>query len=374
MRILSLNYETALGSVIHATPMFAALRHLHPNWEVHVACAGMPAEILHRNPSIGVIHHTASPINATLRAAFQFIIIGRQYKYDALLLNSGNSRSRIAWNGCFIDSKVRIGVSAKSRFLDISYGMQEGRSVAANNLQVLKPIIANFDEIRYAEAFEVFWGPAERDRAIAFRRNLLSDRRPLIGFVTQTSGGQPSEWWDERFCTVATTLNGLNGAVMAFFGSLEQQERITAIQRRVGANAISLAGQTTLGELGALCAACDLLISLDTGTMHIGRAVGVPMVVIAPAWQPAWEWLPINQEKIKVLRRWDIGCRHCRKTHCASHECMDEISAAEVITAALDQLMRFSSSNGQWLERVERWVRVKQQDHGIPRKHRVSTV
>ncbi|MHB1516617.1 MAG: glycosyltransferase family 9 protein [Acidiferrobacteraceae bacterium] len=66
---------------------------------------------------------------------------------------------------------------------------------------------------------------------------------------------------------------------------------------------ISLARKTAVATLAALLAQCDLIVSLDTGTFHVARAVGLPSVVIAPAWQSPLEWLPVASERYRVLRR-----------------------------------------------------------------------
>ncbi len=49
----------------------------------------------------------------------------------------------------------------------------------------------------------------------------------------------------------------------------------------------SLAGRTTLGELAAVLAQCDLVASIMTGSLHVARAVGTPTIALGPAWEAA---------------------------------------------------------------------------------------
>jgi len=356
MRILSLNYETALGSAVHATPVFSALRKLRPDWEVHVACSGITQQLLAGNPGIFKMHVTAHPVKQTWQTALQFVNIGIQNKFDAVLINTGNTRPKVAWNARFVRADKRIGVSTGTRFADVCISKEAGQSVAANNLLLLKPLIPDIDINVFAETFEVYFNKAARNRALQFRNGSLVKNRPVIGFVTQTSGGQPSEWWDDRFIAVASRLRDITGSLSVFFGTKEEATRVNYICGSLGQDGISLAGATKVEEIGAFCAACDLLISLDSGIMHIGRAIGVPTVVIAPAWQPAYEWLPLQQPKIKVLRRWDIGCRHCLKFNCTTKECMDEISVDDVVSAGLKHLELFPPDEAMRRERLERWT------------------
>jgi ADP-heptose:LPS heptosyltransferase len=357
MRILLLNYETALGSAVHATPVFTAIEQLRPEWEVHVAAAGVAQSILRRNPAIHVFHRTPSPIHHPAWAAAAFARLGVGRRFDAVLINASNARGRIAWNARFVRAERRIGVGTSHRFVDTSLEGRKDKSMAANNLSMLRPLIPELDDNQFSEAFRVYFGPAERERASRWRERVAEDGRPLIGFVTQTSGGQPSRWFDERFVSVAKQLQALIGSRSVFFGTQQEAPLVELIRTQVGEGAMSLAGETTIDEMGAYCAACDLVVTLDTGTMHIGRAVGVPMVVIAPAWQMAHEWLPLGQERVKVLRRWDITCRHCYKFTCATHECMDEITVGDVVRAAIAQLQTFPPREEACQERLAHWTR-----------------
>ena len=99
-----------------------------------------------------------------------------------------------------------------------------------------------------------------------------------------------------------------------------------------------MTGRTSVTELAALLAMSDAVVSLDTGTMHVGRAVGVPMVVIGPSWQRPIEWLPLGVPQVRILRgedREDVpeGYR------------LDEVEAGEVM-AALRELMEALSGVG----------------------------
>ncbi|MFN8358259.1 MAG: glycosyltransferase family 9 protein [Spirosomataceae bacterium] len=361
MRLLFLNYETALGSAVHATPVFAALQQLHPDWEIHVACSGIPQFLFIHNPHIHTLHITKHPVRDTLLTALQLTKIGLVHQFDAVLLNTGNSRPRIAWNALFIKAKQTIGIEAKSYFVNTLLHTQKGNSVALNNLQVIKPLIPDLKEVFWANSFEVYFGKNQYENALNFRLKTIIHNKPLIGIVTQTSGGQPSSWRPEKFIEVAKHLIKATEGVLLFFGSSQERNAIDDIINQLGNNAISLAGKTSIEELPAFCAVCDVLVTLDTGIMHIGRAVGVPMVVIAPAWQPEYEWLPLNQEKYHVIRKWEIGCRNCLKFFCETHECMEEISVEEVVEATLFQLGRFvNAKQDDWKVRLEKWLSLKQ--------------
>ena len=150
--------------------------------------------------------------------------------------------------------------------------------------------------------------------------------------VTQNSGGQSTGWHIERFAEVIRHAHDVLGCAIIYAGTASDFFAIEQIRSAAGEIGTSLAGQTSVPELAALLALSDAAVSLDTGTMHVGRAVGIPMVVIGPSWQRPNEWLPLGQPHVRILRgpdRADIpkGYR------------LDEVHAADVIAALEDLLI-----------------------------------
>jgi ADP-heptose:LPS heptosyltransferase len=120
------------------------------------------------------------------------------------------------------------------------------------------------------------------------------------------------------------------------------------------APSINLAGKTTIPELAGVACQADLMISVDTGTLHIGRALGVPMVILASAYQTPTEWLPLGHEKFLILRRDYVPCALCWKSSCATMECMQEISVDDVVEAVEKQFELFPPSLEQRRQRIAR--------------------
>jgi ADP-heptose:LPS heptosyltransferase len=90
-------------------------------------------------------------------------------------------------------------------------------------------------------------------------------------------------------------------------------------------------------ELAALLAMSDAMVTLDTGTMHVGRAVKTPMVVLGPSWQRPIEWMPLSVANVRILRGED------RDTVPENYR-LDEISAESVIAALEDLLGVYPAS------------------------------
>jgi ADP-heptose:LPS heptosyltransferase len=91
-----------------------------------------------------------------------------------------------------------------------------------------------------------------------------------------------------------------------FAGAASEAPAIEALRAGLTFPTGSVAGQTRLLELAAIMGLADIALTLDTGPMHLARAMRLPMVIIAPAWSPAVEWLPLNNPRARILKNADL--------------------------------------------------------------------
>jgi ADP-heptose:LPS heptosyltransferase len=176
--------------------------------------------------------------------------------------------------------------------------------------------------------------PSQDD--LAWANQTLTDSGIVPGqmvavFVTQTSPTQRKSWRTERFQAAACFLVEQHGAHIIFVGTAAESAAIDSMREGIPHPTTSVAGKTTLPQMAALLSLSHVGLTLDTGALHIGRTVGLPMVVIAPAWSPPIEWLPIDNPKYRILKNLDMAT-------CPPDYIIDEVSVDEV-TAALDSLI-----------------------------------
>src|SRR5262249_57389143 len=101
-----------------------------------------------------------------------------------------------------------------------------------------------------------------------------------------------------------------------------------SIAHRMTAPPIILAGRTSLGETAALLERCRLLLTNDTGPMHMAAALAVPVVAI---------WGPTSPVKFRPYSNLStvVRCEHpCPRCH---QPCIHGVSVDEVVAAALAQ-------------------------------------
>ncbi len=359
MRLLFLNYETALGSAVHATPVFTALRQLRPNWEIHVACSGVIGDILEANPHIDQLWYTPHILQDTFRSIIWFLLNRNKMGiFDCILFNSGNSRTKINIASRIIKARSREGFSVRRNIVDRFIEYEEKNSLIENNLKILELLQIPKPENKLPE---IWFTDFETNQAFEWRQTLDSCKSniPVIGFFAGTSGGHPNQWYDERFVEVADALHNFLGAQIVFFGGDKDVDHAASLASKCR-SAQSCAGKTSIRQLAAHCAACDLIISVDTGGMHVAWAVNTPIVVLGHAANPRHIWLPEGNPKVLILRKdAQVPCALCRKHSCATRECMDEINVHEVVIAALSQLQHFAINKEEIKKRLEKWTTPK---------------
>lgn len=160
---------------------------------------------------------------------------------------------------------------------------------------------------------------------------------PLIGIFP--GGNASSRRWDpDRFAAVARRLAGGGARVVVFGGPAER----SLAAEVAGDVAVSVAGRTDLRLLAAGLEACALLVTNDTGPMHLAAAVGTPTVSLQGASDPA-ETRPLGEGHV-MLQRPELPCVPCVRNVCprrgrgtflpeAERECLRLIEAADVVAA-----------------------------------------
>jgi lipopolysaccharide heptosyltransferase II len=177
--------------------------------------------------------------------------------------------------------------------------------------------------------------PDTASRRVRDRLGELGIGRIAPWAVIHAGASAPSRRYPaERFAGVAERLARDHGWHIVFTGSADEAPLINAIRASMESPSISLAGSLELDELVALLAVAPLLISNNTGPVHLAAAVGTPVVdlyALTNFQHTPWA-VPA-----RVLSH-DVPCRGCRKSTCpmGHHLCLRGVSVEEVVAAALE--------------------------------------
>lgn len=164
----------------------------------------------------------------------------------------------------------------------------------------------------------------------------------LIGL--HVSGGRESKQWHlVRFAEVGRQLVAETGAALVLTGGAGDREMVNQVRRALGsAQVIDAVGVLNLPGTAALLRRLDLLITGDTGPMHLAAAVGTPVVALFGPSDPR-RYGPLAAEQ-RILRV-QLPCSPCGQVRlpperCRGHvpDCMDGITVDVVMRAARELL------------------------------------
>jgi heptosyltransferase-2 len=170
--------------------------------------------------------------------------------------------------------------------------------------------------------------PAWRERALS----LLGGDGPWLGINPGASFGTAKRWLPERYAAVADRLARRYGLRPVVVGGAAERPVAEALTAAMRTKPRVLCGETSVGELLGVLAALRLLLTNDSGPMHLAAALGTPVVAVfgSTNWR---ETAPFGARA--TLVREDVECAPCKLRECPiDHRCMTRVSVERVVEAA----------------------------------------
>ena len=158
-----------------------------------------------------------------------------------------------------------------------------------------------------------------------------------LGICPGAEYGPTKRWLPERFAEAARLVAAERACEWVIFGVEKDRAAGAEIEKALGEHPCeNLIGQTTLAELMTALRRCHVLLTNDTGTMHLAAYLGVPVVAVFGSTAP-WLTGPLAPpERVRILRR-QVECSPCFLKECPLDlRCMKAVSAGEAAAAVLD--------------------------------------
>lgn len=161
--------------------------------------------------------------------------------------------------------------------------------------------------------------------------NLDISKRPILALCPGAEFGPSKRWPSEYYAEVAKQKIA-EGWQVWLFGSPKDQEVAAEIQKENNNNCIDLTGKTKLTEAIDLLSLAHLVISNDSGLMHIAAALDKPLIVIYGSTSPGFT--PPLSKKAKIISL-GLECSPCFQKNCplGHFKCMLDLKAETVIQA-----------------------------------------
>lgn len=172
--------------------------------------------------------------------------------------------------------------------------------------------------------------------------------QPLFGLNAGAEYGPAKRWPIERFIAAAREIQQRTNCRWLIFGGSADASLASELESAINAphsalrtphSALSLAGKTSLREFMALLKLCRVLLTNDTGPMHVAAALGIPVVVPFGSTSPELTGPAASRDIRHQLLQSDAPCSPCFRRSCPiDFRCMTGISVESVVAAVLRAL------------------------------------
>jgi ADP-heptose:LPS heptosyltransferase len=174
--------------------------------------------------------------------------------------------------------------------------------------------------------------------------DLIPEERKSLVILHPGAGDPRRRWPTEKFSSVAESL-AAEGAQITITGSGDDCDLAETIVDGMSAPATNICGRISLGGLAALMSRADVVISNDSGPLHLARAVGAPTVGIY--------WIgnminagPVTRARHRTAISWRVDCPvcglNCTRSSCEHRDSfVAEVAEAEVRSAASELIEAF---------------------------------
>jgi len=317
-----------VGDMVMAQCLFRLLKQRDPNVVIDVLAPAWSLPILARMPEVSSaivmpIGHGAF----ALRKRYQIGKSLRDKKYTQSIVLPNSFKSALI--PFFANIPVRTGWMREMRFLILNdvrrlnkkrYPLMIERFIALglpSNAELPQPLPIPSLQI------------SAESCAQALKTHQLSLERPILALSPGAEFGPAKRWPEEYYAQIANAkLN--EGWDVWLFGSAKDNEVTERIMALTQQRCINLAGKTKLEEAVDLLSVATMVVSNDSGLMHIAAALNKPLVVVYGPTSAGFT-PPLNaQAKIISLA---LPCQPCFQRECPlqHHRCMRDLKPSQVL-------------------------------------------
>ncbi|NNJ23959.1 glycosyltransferase family 9 protein [Alienimonas chondri] len=320
---------SALGDVVQAMPLLRVLRRRFPGAEITWVIASGLSDLVAPHPMVDRV--------------IRFERRGGWREWRTLLGELRTARFDLVFD---LQGLARTGLMTAATGAPMRIGLESAREGASLAVHRTLP-----DSGRMMPAHARYWRVAEElgmgglDRSTpiavsrsdaAFAQTLLPAGRLKLALVPGARW-DTKRWPPEKFARLAVKAFRKTGALPVVVGAPDEVDLCGQVTQAIlrfapGCGAINLAGGTTLRQLAAVLAGCDLALSNDTGPMHLAAAVNTPVVGVFTCTDPVRSGPPGDQHE---LLQTEVACAGSYKKTCpipgAGHcGCLEDVQVSTV--------------------------------------------
>jgi lipopolysaccharide heptosyltransferase II len=342
-RILLLRLER-IGDLLMSGAAIEAVRSLAPEAAIDLVVGSWNADVARCLRGIGTVHTLDAPWLAR--------------GHDGAGIAEMRRRAR-AWRGARYDLAINFEGDFRSHALMAMSGaaVRVGFDMAGGGPLLTTRVPhdpAQHTAVNAARLVEAAFGRACPDAYVPFRLGVPEAARAAVAarvpagrrlVALHASGGRAIKQWDvHRFAEAAATLASDHDAMLVLTGAPGDAAIVGQVRRALPpeVDAIDISGSAGLLEAAAWLERCDLLVTGDTGPMHLAAAVGTPVVAVFGPSDPARYAPRVAAHRVVRIDLWCAPCNRIRRPpdRCAGHvpDCLEHVAVEAVVRAGRDLL------------------------------------
>lgn len=320
-----------IGDAVMTTPALGAVRAAFPGAEIVIAANPLVAELFRHHPYCDrvLVFDKRGP-HRGVKGLMRFCGLLRRERFDlAILLQNAIEAAVMAFLGGI---PRRAGYRTDGRGFLLTHGIPVGESERRLHhtdyyLKMLSALgVAGGDGCLRLECTpeELVWADEKLEGG------------PWVAVNPGAAYGSAKRWVPERFAQVADRLSAESGAKIVLIGGPGETEIGRDIEEAMHSSPLNFIGRTAVRQMMAILARCRLMVTNDSGPMHVAAAFGVPIVAVFGSTDHTTT-SPLART-CRIIRK-QIDCAPCLLRQCPTdHRCMEAISVEDVLCGARELL------------------------------------
>ncbi|MBI3005335.1 MAG: lipopolysaccharide heptosyltransferase II [Ignavibacteriales bacterium] len=327
---------SSVGDIVLSTPLLRVLRKRFPEGQVDYVTRKEYAELVRSNHNLNVTYeYDAATGFAGLRKLKQRIVAE---KYDLIVDIHDSLRSKYLRSFRAGTETVAINKRKFERYMLVQRKENLYKEVVSVADRYIEPLLrfgvendGNGLELHIPD--EVLFGVSGKIAKLN-----LSRFEKVVG-LCPSSRHFTKRWPAERFAEVGARFAKEHAAKVLIFGGPGDTELCSSVESRIASSegvekVTSLAGQLSLLESAAAMQLCDVIVTNDSGLMHLAAAMQKKIVALFGSTVREFGFFPVATHSV-VVEREGLPCRPCShigRSSCPEghFRCMKEISPGEV--------------------------------------------
>lgn len=314
-----------LGDAVMCLPAVRGIRKLHPDAKIYLLVKKKLAQLFEFEKSIDEIIIYEEGLKGKIRTIKK--LKDKKFERAYLLQNALDAALLVFLAGI----PERVGWDRDCRRFFLTHSVPyKGEDRKIHHIDYFFKIPKRFNPSLFPE---YPWISISIEDRLSARIDLKQLKRPILAVAPGAKYGDTKKWDTYKFAEIIKKFIDNFGSVI-ILGQAEEGFNLNLNDNRyLKEKVFDLTGKTSISDLIKLLSECELLLCNDSGIMHLGYALGVPLLAIFGSTSPELTGPP--RFAGKVIKA-NVNCSPCFKNKCPDVKCMKSIEVDEVWNTLLE--------------------------------------